>query len=268
MAANGRDYDQSWRLAPSVLKKYDIPKTEWEQVWRKLWRQHALVTRKLKGLRLDVPFEVLKKTDLSEGLLTLASGLCGAMTFRELRKVIGREVHTLEEYVLMAEELAAKERQRGACRMKKSLGRVPSPTWLIRNGYGRLRKVMWRYPEAFAHLQQDIKPRGKSIAAHVRTADRLMKEHGRLPHRAWLIAHGHYGLVGAIQRRPDAFSHIHQENRRGRSIAKYVEAAERFVRKYGALPQTSSLIAPAKPRLSAHYTGTHQRSPISGVPKV
>jgi len=61
-----------------------------------------------KGLRLDVPFEVLKKTDLSEGLLTLASGLCGAMTFRELRKVIGREVHTLEEYVLMAEELAAR----------------------------------------------------------------------------------------------------------------------------------------------------------------
>ena len=108
VAANGRDYDQSWRLAPSVLKKYDIPKTEWEQVWRKLWRQHALVTRKLKGLRLDVPFEVLKTTDLSEGLLTLASGLCGAMTFRELRKVIGREVHTLEEYVSMAEELAAK----------------------------------------------------------------------------------------------------------------------------------------------------------------
>jgi hypothetical protein len=108
VAANGRDYDQSWRLAPSVLVKYDIPKTEWEQVWRKLWRQHALVTRKLKGLRLDVPFEVLKKTDLSEGLLTLASGLCGAMTFQELRKVIGREVHTLEEYVLMAEGLAAK----------------------------------------------------------------------------------------------------------------------------------------------------------------
>lgn len=108
VAANGRDYEQSWRLAPSILENYAIPKAEWEQVWRKLWRQHALVTRKLKGLRLDVPFEVLKRTDLSEGLLTLASGLCGAMTFQELRKVIGREVHTLEEYVLMAEELAAR----------------------------------------------------------------------------------------------------------------------------------------------------------------
>ena len=62
----------------------------------------------MKGLRLDVPFEVLKRTELSEGLLTLASGLCGAMTFAELRKVIGREVHTVEEYVLMAEELAKK----------------------------------------------------------------------------------------------------------------------------------------------------------------
>jgi len=108
VAANGRDYDQSWRLAPSVLAEYDIPNAEWEQVWRKLWRQHALVTRKLKGLRLDVPFEVLKKTDLSEGLLTLASGLCGTMTFQELRKVISREDHTLEECVLMAEELAAR----------------------------------------------------------------------------------------------------------------------------------------------------------------
>lgn len=108
VAANGRDYDQSWRLAPTILARYGIAKAEWEQVWRKLWRQHALVTRKLKGLRLDVPFEVLKKTDLSEGLLTLASGLCGAMTFQELQKVIGREVHTLEEYVLMAEELAAR----------------------------------------------------------------------------------------------------------------------------------------------------------------
>jgi len=106
VAANGRDYDQSWRLAPSVLASYGIAKAEWEQVWRKLWRQHALVTRKLKGLRLDVPFEVLKRTDLSEGLLTLASGLCGAMTFQELRKVIGREVRTLGDYVLMAEELA------------------------------------------------------------------------------------------------------------------------------------------------------------------
>ena len=62
----------------------------------------------MKGLRLDVPFEVLKKTDLSEGLLTLASGLCGAMTFQELRKVIGRETRTLEEWVLIAEELAAR----------------------------------------------------------------------------------------------------------------------------------------------------------------
>ena len=108
VAVQGRDYDESWRLAPSILTKYGIAKAEWEFMWRKLWQRSAIVARKLKGLRLDVPFEVLKTTDLTEGLLTLASGLCGAMTFQELRKVIGREVHTLEEYVLMAEELAAR----------------------------------------------------------------------------------------------------------------------------------------------------------------
>ena len=106
-AAYGRTYEQSWRSAPSILQNYDIPKREWEQTWRKLWRQHALVTRKVKGLRLDVPFEVLKRTDLSEGLLTLASGLCGAMTFQEMRKVLGRETRTPGEWVLIAEELAA-----------------------------------------------------------------------------------------------------------------------------------------------------------------
>jgi hypothetical protein len=107
VAVQGRNYDESLRLAPSILKKYDIAKTEWEFVWKKLWQHSAIVARKLKGLHVNVPFEVLNKTDLSEGLLTLASGLCGAMTFQELRKVIGREAHTLEEYVLLAEELAA-----------------------------------------------------------------------------------------------------------------------------------------------------------------
>jgi hypothetical protein len=126
--------------------------------------------------------------------------------------------------------------------MKKVLGKVPSPAWLIRNGYGCLRKMMWKHPEAFAHLQQDIKPRGESITAHVRTAERLMKKHGKLPHYTWLKAHGHCDLVGAMQRRPDAFSHIHQETRR-RSIAKHVEAAERLAQRYGALPHTSWLRA-------------------------
>jgi len=108
VAAQGRSYEQSWRLAPSILKKYGIAEAEREFVWKKLWQRSAIVARKLKGLRLDVPFEVLKRTDLGEGLLTLASGLCGVMTFQELRKVIGRETRTLEEWVLIAEELAAR----------------------------------------------------------------------------------------------------------------------------------------------------------------
>jgi hypothetical protein len=107
-AVQGRDYERSWRLAPPILQKHGIAQADWEFTWKRLWRRFALLDRKLKGLRLDVPFEVLKKTDLTEGLLTLASGLCEAKIFQELRKVLGREVHTLEEHVLIAEELAAR----------------------------------------------------------------------------------------------------------------------------------------------------------------
>ena len=74
----------------------------------------------MKGLRLDVPFEVLKKTDLSEGLLTLASGLCGAMTFQELRKVGGT---------------------------------LPGKKWLEKRGHYGLVVAKQRHPELFAEVR-------------------------------------------------------------------------------------------------------------------
>ena len=44
---------------------------------------------------------------MMDGLLKLTSGLCGIETFAQLRKVIGREIKTLEEWVVVAENLAA-----------------------------------------------------------------------------------------------------------------------------------------------------------------
>jgi hypothetical protein len=51
---------------------------------------------------------MLKKMDIADGLLLLCSDLCGTMTFQELRRVIGRETRTLEEWVEVAEWLARK----------------------------------------------------------------------------------------------------------------------------------------------------------------
>ena len=101
------DCDRSWRLAQSILRKYDVPKSKWETIWKRLWTRMNIVNSRIKGLRLKVPFEFLKGVDVVDGLLKLTSGLCGVDTFSELRKVIGRETHTLEEWVIIAENLAA-----------------------------------------------------------------------------------------------------------------------------------------------------------------
>jgi hypothetical protein len=114
VAAQGRSFDESWRLGPSILKRHGIPKNKWLNVWKRLWHRLALVAQRTKALRLDVPFELLKTIDVTGGLLVLASGLCGADTFNDLRKIIGRTTRTLEEWVLVAEELAAKNIQEAA----------------------------------------------------------------------------------------------------------------------------------------------------------
>ena len=46
-----------------------------------------------------------KGVDVVDGLLQLTSGLCGIETFEQLRKVIGRETKTIEEWVVVAENL-------------------------------------------------------------------------------------------------------------------------------------------------------------------
>jgi len=44
--------------------------------------------------------------DLSEGFLTLASGLCGTSTFTDMRRILGRSTLTLDEHIARAEALA------------------------------------------------------------------------------------------------------------------------------------------------------------------
>ena len=107
-AHQGGKYEQSWRLAPSILKKYGIPKDKWEMIWKRLWTRANIVSNRMKGLKLNVPFELLKGVDVVDGLLMLTSGLCGINTFADLRRTIGRMQRSLEETVRDAEILAAR----------------------------------------------------------------------------------------------------------------------------------------------------------------
>lgn len=106
--ACGGDFEKSKRMAPSILKKYGIAKKDWRHVWESLFARLAARTRKIKGRRVDVPFDILKKTDIVAGMLEFTSDLCGKHTFQEMRTFIGREQKTLEEWVVLAEELAIK----------------------------------------------------------------------------------------------------------------------------------------------------------------
>jgi hypothetical protein len=108
VAIHGRTYKAALRLGIEMLRKYNVPEDQLEATWTALWKRFAYTIRHQRGLKLNVPFEVLKNEDLSEGLLTWASGMCGFQTFAELRKVIGRTTRTLEEWVLIAEDLARK----------------------------------------------------------------------------------------------------------------------------------------------------------------
>ena len=85
--AQGQDFDQSFRLAADILTKYGIPKSSGRPLG-KPFGLDALRTRQVKGLCLDVPFEILKTTAINEGILTLASDLCGVTTFKEMRQII------------------------------------------------------------------------------------------------------------------------------------------------------------------------------------
>ena len=40
-------------------------------------------------------------------------------------------------------------------------GILPSDAWLIKNGYGKLVKIMEEYPEMFAHIKKNRKVENK-----------------------------------------------------------------------------------------------------------
>lgn len=105
--ANGKSYKQSLRFAKTLVVKHGFPETGWETIWQQVWTRLAVCSRKMKGLSVKkIAFSVLKKIDITDGLLTFCSDLCGTMTFQELRQIIGRETRTLEEWVEVAEWLA------------------------------------------------------------------------------------------------------------------------------------------------------------------
>ncbi len=220
-----KNFEQSWRMAKPILSKYEIPQDQWKLLWKKLWLRMSIVTKRIKGLKMDIDFKLFKGSEIVDGLLKLTSGLCGITTFSELRKAIGREKRTVEEWVIIAETMVANNPSHI----------LPSQTWLNSHGYHALTRMMWVYPKSFAHIQQDNQ-RGKSPAEWLLVAKNLVIEKGELPCMNWLYSNGYSGLTRAIRENPKLFSKIKREYRGGRSPLEWVPMAEKLEKEFGTLP--------------------------------
>ena len=116
---------------------------------------------------------------------------------------------------------------------KKNGGTLPNPAWLRDNGHNGLYQAIRNHSSLFAHIEKGLI--GVSLFDWVAVADRLVKENdGLLPSHAWLNKNGHIGLIGAMNRKPDMFSHIKQAKLRLRA-KELVPVAERLAKENGGL---------------------------------
>jgi hypothetical protein len=134
---------------------------------------------------------------------------------------------TVEEWVVIAEELA-----------KKNRGVLPHIGWLRHNGYVALATAMFTYPKAFAHIKQNRKK--KTVEEWVIVAEGLArKNHGVLQNAGWLDARGYSGLYQVMHAHPEAFAHI-QQNRKQKTLGEWVVVAENLTAKNRGLLQNSN----------------------------
>ena len=101
---------------------------------------------------------------------------------------------------------------------------------------------MHKHPEAFTHVPQDKKWK---TTEHVKTAEQLAKQHGKVPGSRWLVAHGYNGLYRAIGPHPEAFAHLPQDSkckRRGRTLGEYLALAEQLAKEQSKLPGPGWLV--------------------------
>lgn len=129
---------------------------------------------------------------------------------------------TLAETVRLAEEIT-----------KSNGGMLPSRTWLDANGFSGIVACRFKYPEAFAHINQKRKIR--TLAENVEIAEKLAEEHGgMLPFPVWLEANGYGHICTALDKHSEAFAHLKQKKTR-RTLAENVEITEELTKNNGGL---------------------------------
>ena len=141
-----------------------------------------------------------------------------------------RKQKTLKEWVIIAEKLA-----------KENDGIFPSRTWIRRNGYSGLSRMMLKHPEKFSHINQR-KRITRILKEWIPIAEKLAKENGGiLPSYAWLKKNKYTGLCEFIRKYPESFSHIKQD-KRVKNLEEWIQIAERLAKENnGILPSQTFL---------------------------
>lgn len=123
-----------------------------------------------------------------------------------------------DEWVTIAEKLA-----------KENGGTLQCYGWLVNNGYIGLSKAMIKYPEKFAHINQENKS-GKKPEEWVPIAEKLAKENGgTLKYCKWLQKNGYNGLDQTMRKYPELFAHINQESKKN-SPEEWVSIAKKMAK--------------------------------------
>ena len=117
---------------------------------------------------------------------------------------------------------------------------LPNMAWLVKNRQGGLASCMNLHPELFKDIKQDWDG-GKTVKEHVKTAEELAKKNnGFIPYGGWLANNEHHGLVECIRKHPEAFKHIKQDWKGGKTIGEYIKTAEELAKKNGGILQNKT----------------------------
>jgi ribonuclease I len=155
--------------------------------------------------------------------------------FRHIKRTRAIVIKTPGEWLQVAKRL-----------IKENGGLLPGTAWLKQKGFEALTGCISRHPRVFAGIKQE--PPGhrrmaQRQAKHLATATALAKRNGgRLPCIMELGNLGYDGLNQYIRLYPEVFRHLNQENKKGKSVQKWVIDAEKMARKNGGiLPYRKSL---------------------------
>lgn len=172
----------------------------------------------------SAPYEVYKEWE-GWGKFLGTGNKSKTKTFQSKRQ-------SLEHWISTAERLSAQH------------GMLPKRGHLRTMHLNGLAHALMNHPEAFAHVPQDISKRTgarKKVEDHVEEAERLAKEHGKLPNRKWLQQNGYTALDYHLRKRPEVFAHVAQDNKH-RTADEWCRLAVELQNKNdGVLPSTTWL---------------------------